>query len=311
MYRILAFFCLLTACKTPPLPLPEVSLVVLGVTQDGGYPHVNCRRPCCQLYWSGRRSARTPTCLALLDRRRQKIWMLEATPAYPDQWQRLRQAAGMPEQSAPDGILLTHAHIGHYAGLMYLGREAQGARNVPVFVLPRMKTFLETNGPWSQLVQLENIRLQPLQADSALVLGPDIRVTPFRVPHRDEYSETAGYRIEAAGQRILFIPDIDKWEKWDRDILHEIQTCDIAYLDATFYKNGELQRDMREIPHPFMEESIRLFDGLSRTDKAKVRFIHFNHTNPMLWDDAEIRAVERRGFNVAREGEVLDLRKKP
>lgn len=307
MRRFVVLFCLLTACKTPPAPPPVLALIVLGVAQDGGYPHVNCQRQCCRLYWAARRPGRSPACLALLDRRSQKIWMFEATPAYPTQWERLRAAAGMPEKAAPDGIFLTHAHIGHYTGLMYLGREALGARKVPVYALPRMKTFLEANGPWSQLVRLENISLRSLQADSALALGPDIRVVPFLVPHRDEYSETAGYRIEAAGQRILFIPDIDKWEKWNRDIIREIKNCDIAYLDATFYKNGELQRDMREIPHPFIEESVQLFGALPAADKAKVRFIHFNHTNPMLWDDAEVRAVERLGFRIAREGETLDL----
>lgn len=306
MYRsILFLFFGLTACLSIPKPsLPDVSLLVLGVAQDGGYPHVNCSKACCKLYWTGRQPKRTPTCLALIDRRARQVWLFEATPEYTGQWQRLRTAAGMPEKNAPDGIFLTHAHIGHYTGLMYLGREAQGAEAVPVFALPRMKTFLETNGPWSQLVNLHNIELRPLQADSAAILAPDIRVTPFKVPHRDEYSETAGYRIEAAGRRILFIPDIDKWEKWNRDIIQEIKNADMAFLDATFYRNGELKRDMAEIPHPFMEESMRLFDALTPAEKARVHFIHFNHTNPMLWDANEIKAVEQRGYKVTREGDV-------
>ena len=313
MFKTLLLSVLLSACQNSQHPVPQaeaakpapLSLLVLGVAQDGGYPHVNCNKACCQLYWNGRQPKRTPTCLALIDRRNQHIWMFEATPEYTDQWERLRKAAGMPEKNAPDGIFLSHAHIGHYTGLMFLGREAQGADAVPVFALPRMKNYLETNGPWSQLVNLKNIDIRPMQADSALVLAPDIRVTPFTVPHRDEFSETAGYLIEAAGKRVLFIPDIDKWEKWDRDIVQEIKTVDFAFLDATFYKNGELQRDMSEIPHPFMEESMRLFAPLPAAEKAKVHFIHFNHTNPMLWDPGEIRAVEELGFRVAREGEVL------
>jgi pyrroloquinoline quinone biosynthesis protein B len=140
---------------------------------------------------------------------------------------------------------------------------------------PRMKNFLENNGPWSQLVSLKNIAIQPLQRDSAVEPAPGIRVTPFMVPHRDEYSETAGYRIEAGGKRILFIPDIDKWEKWERDISREIEAVDIAFLDATFYKNGELQRDMREIPHPFVEESMRLFDVFTGNRKSQSAFHSF------------------------------------
>lgn len=314
MFRrfIWLFFTLLLLCTCSPAhivsgPQADVFLIVLGVAQDGGYPHAGCRRDCCRRVWSGRQAERHPACLALADRRSRQIWMFEATPAYPLQWERLTARTGWTEKNTPDGIFLTHAHIGHYTGLMYLGREALGARAVPVYALPRMKSFLETNGPWSQLVTLKNIAIQPILPDSAVALAPGIRVTPFTVPHRDEFSETAGYRIEAAGKRILFIPDIDKWEKWGRDIAGEIRAVDIAYLDATFYKNGELQRDMREIPHPFVEESMRLFDNLPAGEKAKVHFIHFNHTNPLLWDPAEIKSVENRGFRIAREGDVVNL----
>lgn len=297
------------ALKSKP-PQPAVTLMVLGVAQDGGYPHAGCRRACCRLHWSGRQAARTPACLALIDQRTQQTWMFEATPAYTEQWGRLAEHTGFGAKNVPDGIFLTHAHIGHYTGLMYLGREALGANAVPVYAMPRLKTYLETNGPWSQLATLRNIELRPLAADSTVWLAPDIGVTPFLVPHRDEYSETAGYRIEVAGTQVLFIPDIDKWEKWPRNITAEIRQADLAYLDATFYKNGELQRDMREIPHPFMEESMRLLDTLPAEDKTKVHFIHFNHTNPMLWDTAEVNIVERQGFRVAREGEVTVLGKK-
>lgn len=290
-----------------PLPQKGISLAVLGVAQDGGYPHAGCRRECCRRAWLGRQPLRHPACIALVDYNSRKIWMFEATPAYTAQWERLVEITGWTDKNAPDGIFLTHAHIGHYTGLMYLGREALGAKSVPVYVLPRLKDFLETNGPWSQLVRLKNIEIRPLMTDSAVAPAPGIRVTPFKVPHRDEYSETAGYRIEAGGKRILFIPDIDKWEKWERDIISEIREVDMAFLDATFYKNGELQRDMSEIPHPFVEESMRLFENLPPDEKAKVHFIHFNHTNPLLWDPDEVKVVEKRGFRVAREGVVILL----
>ncbi len=310
LYGALCFWVACSPISYHPTPGSGIELFVLGVAQDGGYPHAGCRRDCCRKYWSGKQPERTPACLALVEQASGRVWLFEATPAYTRQWQRLREAANLPDKAVPDGIFLTHAHMGHYTGHMNLGREALGARAVPVYALPRMKTYLETNGPWSQLVQLNNIELRGLVRDSAVTLAPGIRVTPFTVPHRDEFSETAGYRIEAGGKQIVFIPDIDKWERWERDIVQEINTVDLAFLDATFYKNGELARDMREIPHPFIEESMRLFDALPAVEKAKVRFIHFNHTNPMLWDAKERRAVEQRGFGVAREGERVMLEKK-
>ena len=63
------------------------------------------------------------------------------------------------DKETPDGIFLTHAHIGHYIGLMYLGKEAMNADQVPVYAMTRMKGFLIQNGPWSQLLKINNIRI--------------------------------------------------------------------------------------------------------------------------------------------------------
>ena len=133
---------------------------------------------------------------------------------------------------------------------MHLGKEVMGTNNTPVFAMPRMKTFLEENGPWNQLVELKNISLQELKSDSTINLNENIKVTPFLVPHRDEFSETVGYKIMINNKSLIFIPDIDKWERWATNINELIQKVDYAFLDATFYKNGELKRDMSEIPHP-------------------------------------------------------------
>jgi len=195
--------------------------------------------------------------------------------------------------------------MGHYTGLLHFGREVMGSNNLPVFAMPKMKTFLEENGPWSQLVKLENINIKALKADSTFSLNERIQIKPFLVPHRDEFSETVGYEIMINDKSLIFIPDIDKWEKWERDISELIQKVDYAFLDATFYKNGELKRDMSEIPHPFVEESMELFSKLSDTDKGKVHFIHFNHTNPLLIEGSTAqKEVFKKGFNLAKEGEI-------
>jgi pyrroloquinoline quinone biosynthesis protein B len=186
--------------------------------------------------------------------------------------------------------------------LMFLGREALGAKSMPVYAMPRMQDYLIKNGPWSQLVQLENIDLKPIRIDSAVVLNKRISVTPIQVPHRDEFTETVGFMIHNNNKKALFIPDIDKWNKWDRSIIDYIKKVDIALLDATFFKNGEINRDMNEIPHPFVEESMQLFENLSTKEKQKIHFIHFNHTNPLLIDGSEAqKKILEKGFNIAKQ----------
>lgn len=314
--RLLVFFLLIQcAClggkrqaALAPSPADELYLVVLGVAQDGGYPHAGCRRDCCQQVYDGKQSSKTPVCLGIVDRTNQKLYMLEATPAFAEQWRRLQDISGFRDKRAPDGIFVTHAHIGHYSGLMQLGREVMGANNVPVWVMPRMERFLWENGPWRQLIDLRNIETRPLWADSAVQLPANLRITPFLVPHRDEYSETVGYRIESPRKKVIFIPDIDKWEKWERDIAAQVHAVDVALLDATFFKDGELMgRSMKEVPHPFVQETMQLFDKQRDSEKAKVTFIHFNHTNPLLWDEKVRQEVRERGFSVAEEGMIIPL----
>lgn len=279
-------------------------LMLLGVAQDAGYPQANCQKTCCKHYWDGAINPQEPVALGVVDPKSKKCWLIEATPDIKHQLHQL-QIAGKSEL---EGIFLTHAHIGHYTGLMHFGREVMGANNMPVYVMPRMKSFLEHNGPWDQLVQLHNISLQEMQADSAVQLTDQISVTPVLVPHRDEYSETVGFVIHGPEKSVLFIPDIDKWDRWEKDIKAEVNKVDMALLDATFFANGEIPgRNMDEIPHPFVEESMALFQNEPDSFKQKICFIHFNHTNPLIFSDSIRQTVVNSGFQLGVDGRTIEL----
>jgi len=278
-------------------------IVVLGVAQDAGYPQAGCNKDCCKDAWEDPAKRKNVSCLALVDPINKEQWLFDATPDVKFQLQLLEKKSRINPLS---GVFLTHAHMGHYTGLMHFGREVMGCNNLPVYCMERMQNFIKTNAPWDQLVKIENIKLKLLKNDSAIELNQRISVTPFLVPHRDEYSETVGYKIKANNKSLIFIPDIDKWEQWETSITELIKKVDYAFLDATFYKNGELKRDMSEIPHPFVEESIGLFSNLSETDKQKVHFIHCNHTNPLLQEGSNAqKEVIKKGFNVAKEGQII------
>jgi pyrroloquinoline quinone biosynthesis protein B len=289
-----------TASATHSAPVRPYVLV-LGIAQDGGIPQAGCRKSCCT---SGRHE--DVASLALVDPVAQRWWLFDATPDFCAQLARV--AAAAPACSLA-GIFLTHAHIGHYTGLMHLGREAMGARDVPVWAMPRMKAFLSGNGPWDQLVKLHNIELHALHADSTVTLGDSLSVTPFRVPHRDEYSETVGFRIASDRGEVLFVPDIDKWERWDRDVGTLVEHASAAYLDGTFFDSNELPgRDMSEIPHPFIAESLARFASLPAAARGRIHFIHLNHTNrAAIVGTVERKRVEAAGCRVANAGEQTAL----
>lgn len=311
----LAVFCL--GCGTPAV-LPEETptndlgsdpfVVVLGIAQDGGFPHAGCEKPCCAKAWEDPAVARRVVSLGLIDPVSAERWMFEATPDFRAQLHVL-DAVLPRENTVLEGVLLTHAHIGHYPGLMFLGREAMGASIVPVYAMPRMAEFLETNGPWDQLVRLSNIEVRRIADGEPLDLNHRLAVTPIIVPHRDEYSETVGYRIDGPSKSVLFVPDIDKWERMSVRIEDLIADVDVAYLDGSFYADGELPgRAMSEIPHPFIQESIARFAALPTDERAKIRFIHLNHSNPALDPgSAACVAIRDAGMRVAEEGERVGL----
>ena len=270
---------------------------VLGIVQDAGYPHIGCEKDCCKVVSPGDYFV---SCLGLVDKTNNKRYLFDATPDIHNQINLLEK---FPDANLIDGIFLTHAHIGHYTGLMYLGREGLGGKNIMVYALKRMARFLTKNGPWDQLVKLNNISIQTISNKEFVKLSDNIFVIPIRVPHRDEYSETVGYKIIGKSKKILFIPDIDKWDEWKKSIIEEVKLVDYAFIDGTFYNGSELNRDMREIPHPSIEETLELFSTQPLAERNKIYFIHINHTNPILTNKNGIRdLVEGLGFNIAERG---------
>lgn len=286
-----------------------VSLVVLGTVQDAGYPHIACKKECCADLFKDSKKFREVVSLGVIDYANDKSYLFEATPDITTQLKYLKEKRGASSSELPDGVFLTHAHIGHYTGLMYLGKEATNTDKIPVFAMPKMKAFLKQNGPWSQLVQNNNITIEALENKSEVILTDHLKAVPFTVPHRDEYSETVGYKIIGPNKSALFIPDINKWSLWKTSIRDLVNEVDYAFLDATFFDGEELNtRDIKDISHPFVIESMDLFKSLPASERKKIYFIHFNHTNPLLLEDSpQTKQVLDSGYRIARKGFVLEL----
>ena len=306
--RTLPFIVLLLLFINCQSQEPKVSLHILGTMQDAGSPHIGCKNECCEALFLNPDASRKVVSLGIIDHENNKTFLFEATPDMPTQIKLLKEYANS-EKETPDAIFITHAHIGHYTGLMYLGKEALGATKTPVYAMPKMKVFLENNGPWSQLVDLKNISLKELKNNTAIQLTKNISVLPFLVPHRDEFSETVGYKIIGPNKSVLFIPDIDKWSKWNTSIIKEIKNSNYAFVDGSFFDGDEINnRDISEIPHPFVIESMKLFKNLPETEKAKINFIHFNHTNPILNKNSEQhKLVLDKGFSISHFGQKISL----
>ena len=282
--------------------LPYV--VVLGIAQDGGLPHAGCLKSCCKNLWGTGNNEKVAS-IGIVDPKTGQSWLIDATPDFASQLHILENI----HKTKLSGIFLTHAHIGHYSGLLQLGREVMGAKDMPVYAMPRMKSFLYENSPWNQLLSLENIKIIDLKNSKEIKLSSQLYIEPFLVPHRDEFSETVGYRVVSNKKSLVYIPDIDKWSKWDQDIFQVVLHSDFALLDGTFYSSDEIpHRDMSEIPHPFIIETMDLLDNMNSKNRKKIYFIHFNHSNPAInYTSSVSNIIRSKRFNIATEGLKLNL----
>ncbi len=304
--------CGLVSCQSPEAPIKvevcNANLVVLGTAQDAGKPQIgNSADPA----WKDASLIRTASSLALVNREAATYSLFDATPDVKYQMHMLETSSDI-EGVKLDDIFLTHGHMGHYLGLAQLGREAMNAKSVSVYAMPKMQSFLENNGPWDLLVKLNNIDIKPLSDDAAVKISDKISVTPFTVPHRGEYTETVGYHIQGESKSAIYIPDIDSWEQWAEfgtNLTDVITENDFLLLDGTFYSGDELPgRDMSKIPHPTITHTMEMLKSLEPASRAKIRFIHLNHSNPA--HDKNTNAyedIEKAGYKLARAGERICL----
>ncbi|HEY2798449.1 MAG TPA: MBL fold metallo-hydrolase [Thermoanaerobaculia bacterium] len=291
-----------------PLSAPDAVApyaVVLGIAQDGGVPHPGCHQTVCVEARRDPAKRRLVASLGLVDPNPSpggtKRFLIDATPDFGEQMERL---GGLP-----DGILLTHAHVGHVTGLLQLGREVLNAKRVPVYCTASMSKFLRENRPWSRLVSLENIEIHEVAFDREFALTERLHATAVRVPHRDEDSDTVAFLIRGPQRRTLWLPDIDKWEKWDRSLTDLLSDPALtAFVDGTFFSADEISgRSIADIPHPLVPGTVALLGHGTVSPAGRLFFVHLNHTNRLLWDPKALEPLALAGLAVAAEGQRLPL----
>jgi pyrroloquinoline quinone biosynthesis protein B len=278
-----------------------IEAFLLGTAQDGGVPQAGCNCPNCAAAHRDPTLRRLVACLGLVDQGAGQSWLIDATPD-------LREQVHLLQELAPDcalaGILLTHAHVGHYAGLIHLGREAWNTAGLPLYATARMAAFLRQNAPWSQLVELGNVALHPLVPGEEVRLTPRLGVTPVAVPHRAEFADTLAFVVCGAQRKLLYCPDTDNWDQWERDIRTFVNEMDIALLDATFYRSEELPgRELGQIPHPLAADTAERLAGVD----CDVRLIHLNHSNPLHRAGPERAGLAERGIGMGMCSDKWEL----
>lgn len=320
----------LSACGSPPAedasepaPAPIAAneaprpsgpfLRVVGTAQDGGLPHIACTGGNCRAARSDPSRRRLVAGLAIVLPESDRVFLIDATPDIHEQLELLADVrsspAGRVDRAPVDGVLLTHAHIGHYLGLALFGYEAVSSSGLPVWGTPRMLSFLGENGPWSLLVERNNIELRELPAGETVELGDGVGARAVPVPHRDEFTDTVGFLISGPRQSVFYVPDTDGWQAWNPSIEEVLAEVDVALLDGSFFSTDELPgRSVEEIGHPLIGASLERLAPVVEAGQTQIYFTHFNHSNPVLDPDSTARArVLRLGFGLLEDGEEIEL----
>lgn len=272
-------------------------VIVLGTAQDGGFPHAGCACAACAAARSHPALARRVASIGLVGASGQTL-LVDATPDLTSQLASLAREAGQ-EALVPDAILLTHAHVGHYLGLAYLGREAIDAKGLPVYCTSKMAAFLQQNRPWSHLGERGQIELRPLSPGVPIAFD-GVEVNAFLSPHRGEDTDTLGFEFRGPRGTLVYVSDADVLG----GLVGRIAEAQVTLVDGTFWSRAELpHRDIMAVRHPFVEESVRLLHKA----QGEIWFTHLNHSNPLLHPDPSRRPALPPRFGVASEDQVFPL----
>jgi len=291
----------------------DIVLKVLGTAQDGGYPQPGCDCPNCQKALNNNASKRFPASLGVLDIENKKSYIIDTTPYLPEQLNILNKTAQKHDfpKDHLEGVLITHAHMGHYPGLMYFGKEAINSKKLSVHTSKSLKKFLITNQPWKQLVDNGNIQINIFDFEKTISLSTDLKVIPIEIPHRQEFSDTSAFVIKGRHKSAFYLPDIDSWVEFNNKFNEISEKTDFLILDGTFYSKEELMkfrgRKVEDVPHPTIKDTFRKFEnGFLKRNNSKVYFTHFNHTNPVL-RTAFKNKIAKKEVNFLDEGKLFNL----
>ena len=135
------------------------------------------------------------------------------------------------DHPAPDGILLSHAHLDH-AGLLHLSRPT-----VPIFTTSGTSKMMLAAAVFAAQKQLDRTRFKEVVSQQPIQIG-DCQVTPLAVDH--SIFGSVAFLIEAEGKTILYSGDFRNHGRKPgmiRDLLNHLKakTVDALIVEGTHF----------------------------------------------------------------------------
>ena len=303
-------------------------LVVLGAAAGGGFPQWNAADPAQGRARAGDPAARPATQASIAVTADQTRWTL--INASPDLRQQIEATPVLHPRIAPRSspiaaVLLTNGDVDAIAGLLTLREGTPFALHAH----PKVLAVLDEN-PVFEVVSRAIVPRRPLPLDqplrpadaAGLPLGFELLVFPApgkaplyregEAPVTDALGgEALGLELRHAGRRLVYLANCAAVSEAVRQ---RVAGADLLFMDGTLWRDDELVRagvspkTGRRMGHVSMDGPEGAIARLADLPLGRRIFIHVNNSNPaLLADSPERAALERAGWEVARDGMELDL----
>ncbi len=212
--------------------------------------------------------------------------------------------------SRPVTLFLSHFHWDHIQGLPFFAPIFVDGFRIRIIGPPQDGAPLDSvlrnqMGPVHFPIPYEALsaEISFLELTEGSWVGTNVTVHSFRVRHT---SFTVGYRVEAFGRSIVFIPDnelvggeYDVSSNWMDELIAFVAGADLLLHDAMF--TAKEYEKLEGWGHSTYAQAVEL------AERAGVKELHFFHHSPKRADDELARILRLFREGIGTRGFRLEL----
>lgn len=174
-----------------------------------------------------------------------------------------------------DGILVTHEHSDHIAGIGVMARKY----SVPIY---GTKGTIEAIKRYKSLGKIDEGLLHTIRADEDFTIR-DMEIHPFRISH--DAAEPVAYRVNSGGKSVAVVTDLGIYNDYTISNLQGLDAVlleanhDVRMLQAGIYPYYLKQRILGERGHLSNENAGRLLCSILHDNLKNIYLGHLSKEN--------------------------------
>lgn len=174
-----------------------------------------------------------------------------------------------------DGILVTHEHVDHIAGLGVMARKY----HIPIYATPGTISAIQN---CSSVGKIEEELFVPIRPDNKLCIK-DLVINPMKISH--DAAEPVGYRVSYGNRRVAVCTDLGYFNDYTVECLRGMDAVlieanhDVKMLQVGPYPYHLKQRILGDRGHLSNENSGRLLSRILHDNMKSIVLGHLSKDN--------------------------------